>query len=174
AGAIDHEAGTRDLTRLGGMGGAMPITFAAAVLAAASMGGLGPFFGFLAKEEIYAGLGFADGWAALLTLVAVIGNALMFAIGFAVALKPFVGAKVMTPKQPHDGPVLLWLGPLVLALGGLLAALLSGLSHRLVSSPMASAVEGEPVSVSISIVPHMGLPLLLSLITIALGVGFYL
>ena len=62
AGAIDHEAGTRDITHLGGIGRAMPITFAAAVLAALSMGGLPPFFGFLAKEEIYAGLAHGGSW----------------------------------------------------------------------------------------------------------------
>ncbi|WP_159590336.1 putative monovalent cation/H+ antiporter subunit A [Chelativorans xinjiangense] len=174
AGAIDHETGTRDITKVGGIGSAMPVTFIAAVLAALSMGGLGPFFGFLAKEEIYAGLGFASGWSILLTLTAVLGNALMFAIGFAVALKPFTGARVKMPKAPHEGPVLLWLGPLVLAVDGLLAALFSDLSHRFVSSPMASAVAGEPLSVSISVVPHIGLPLLLSALTIALGIACYL
>ena len=34
----------------------MPVTFAAGLLAALSMGGLPLFFGFLAKEEIYAAL----------------------------------------------------------------------------------------------------------------------
>jgi len=170
AGIIDHETGTRDVRKLGGIGKAMPITFAAAVLAACSMGGLPPFAGFLAKEEIYAGLGFANGWTILLTIVAFIGNALMFALGFAVALKPFTGDKVETPKKPHEGPALLWLGPVVLAALGLIFALLSTFSHGIISTPMASAVAGEPVSVSISVIPHIGLPLLLSLLTIALGI----
>src|SRR5690606_39028304 len=170
AGIIDHETGTRDVRKLGGIGKAMPITFAAAVLAACSMGGLPPFAGFLAKEEIYAGLGFANDWSILLTIVAFIGNALMFALGFAVALKPFTGEKVETPKKPHEGPALLWLGPVVLAALGLIFALLSTFSHGIISTPMASAVAGEPVSVSISVIPHIGLPLLLSLLTIALGI----
>ncbi|WP_265515681.1 putative monovalent cation/H+ antiporter subunit A [Nitratireductor luteus] len=174
AGGIDHETGTRDITKLGGIGRAMPITFAAAVLAAISMGGLPPFFGFLAKEEIYAGLWQGSGWSGLITLVAIVGNALMFAVGFAVALKPFTGPKVETPKHAHEGPILLWLGPLVLGLGGLLTALASPLSHRFISNPMASAVVGEPVEISISVVPHVGLPLLLSVMTIALGITAYL
>ncbi|UUP18885.1 putative monovalent cation/H+ antiporter subunit A [Nitratireductor thuwali] len=174
AGGIDHEAGTRDITRLGGIGRAMPITFAAAVLAAISMGGLPPFFGFLAKEEIYAGLWQGGGWSGLMTLVAIVGNALMFAIGFAVALKPFTGPEVETPKHAHEGPVLLWLGPLVLGVAGLLTALASTLSHRFITNPMASAVVGEPVEVYISVVPHVGLPLALSVITIVLGVLAYL
>ncbi|WP_367715410.1 putative monovalent cation/H+ antiporter subunit A [Nitratireductor sp. GISD-1A_MAKvit] len=170
AGLVDHEAGTRDVTRLGGLRKAMPITFGAAVLAAASMGGAPLFFGFLAKEEIYAALGFANGWTTALTLVALVGNGLMFAIGFAVALKPFLGAKVETPKNAHEGPALLWLGPVVLGGLGLLAALFSGVSHALVSSPMSSAVLGEAVTVKISTVPHIGMPLALSVVTVALGV----
>jgi multicomponent Na+:H+ antiporter subunit A len=53
AGAIDHETGTREVDRLGGLRGAMPITAAAAGLAALSMAGLPPFFGFIGKELSY-------------------------------------------------------------------------------------------------------------------------
>ncbi|WP_309084111.1 putative monovalent cation/H+ antiporter subunit A [Chelativorans sp.] len=174
AGAVDHETGTRDLTKLGGLRRAMPITFAAALLAAMSMGGLPPFFGFLAKEEIYAGIGTGGSWSLFFTAVSLIGNALMFAIGFAVGLRPFTGETVETPRHAHEGPVLLWLGPVVLAAAGLLAALFSGFSHYFLSSPMASAVTGRPVEIAISVVPHIGLPLLLSAVTIVLGIGAYL
>ncbi len=173
AGLIDHEAGTRDLGHLGGLRKAMPITFAAALMAAISMGGLPPMFGFIAKEEIYYALGFADGWTTLFTLVAIAGNALMFAVGFAVALRPFLGAAVETPKHAHEGPVLLWLGPLVLASVGLVAALFSPLAHVYLSSPMASAIEGAPLSVTISLIPSIGLPLLLSLVTVVIGIAIY-
>ena len=57
--------------------------------------------------------------------------ALMFVLGFAVALKPFLGPKVETPKHAHDGPVLLLAGPVVLALGSLFFALFSGWSSHL-------------------------------------------
>lgn len=174
AGIIDHEAGTRDVTKLGGLRSAMPITFVAALFAAISMAGLPPFFGFLAKEEIYAALAGPDPRAILFTLVAIIGNALMFVIGFAVALKPFLGPKVETPKHAHEGPVLLWLGPLVLSLIGLAAALFSPVAHAYVSSPMASAVAGEAETVTISLVPHIGLPLALSVLTVALGILVFL
>ncbi len=172
AGTVDHEAGTRDISRLGGLGRAMPVTFAAALLAALSMGGLPPFFGFLAKEEIYAALAGSGAWSAALTAVAVAANALMFAAGFAVALKPFTGAQAGTPKQAHEGPVSLWLGPIVLAAAGLLAALLYAKTHHYISSPMAGAVAGRPVAVNVAPVPHAGTALWLSLATIALGVLF--
>jgi len=174
AGLIDHETGVRDIRRLGGIGRAMPVTFAAGLLAALSMGGLPLFFGFLAKEEIYAALPTGTPWGMLLTAVAVGGNALMFAIAFMVGLKPFIGARGDIPKKAHEGPPLLWIGPLVLGLSGLVAALLSGPAHFMLSSPMSSAVAGTAIEVHASTVPHIGLPLLLSLVTIALGLTAYL
>ena len=174
AGLVDHETGTRDITRLGGLRQAMPVTFAAALLAALSMGGLPPLFGFLAKEEIYAALGFAEGWSGLFTIIAIVGNALMFALGFAVALKPFLGDEVETPKHAHEGPFSMWAGPLVLAVAGVATALFSATSHYYLSSPMASAVAGFQVEIYISLVPHIGVALLLSLVTVALGIVVYL
>ncbi|WP_099865144.1 putative monovalent cation/H+ antiporter subunit A [Pararhizobium haloflavum] len=173
AGAIDHEAGTRDVTKLGGLKAAMPITFAAALAAAISMGGLPPFFGFLAKEEIYYALWAASPWAIAFTVVAIVGNGLMLVIGFALALKPFLGPKVETPKHAHEGPVLLWLGPVVLALAGFLTAILSPLAHRFISSPMASAVAGEETAITISLIPSIGMPLALSIVTVVFGVLVY-
>ncbi len=174
AGAIDHEAGTRDITRLGGLGKLMPITFAAAILAAISMAGLPPLFGFLAKEEIYYALAGSDPRSILFTSVAVVGNALMFVIAFAVGLKPFIGKQGKTPKHAHEGPVLLWIGPLTLAVLSLLAALFSGLSHHFISSPMASAVDGEVQAVTISLIPHLGAALALSVLTVVIGLVLYL
>jgi multicomponent Na+:H+ antiporter subunit A len=60
-----------------------------------------------------------------------------------------------------------------LAILGLAAAIFSGFSHRYFSSPMATAVKGEAATISISLVPHLGLPLALSGLTIALGVVVY-
>ncbi|WP_375588932.1 putative monovalent cation/H+ antiporter subunit A [Hoeflea alexandrii] len=173
AGLIDHEAGTRDVTRLGGLRKAMPVTFIAALAGAISMAGLPPFLGFLAKEEIYYALWATDPWSLAFVAVAVVGNGLMFVIGFAVALKPFLGPEVKTPKHAHEGPVLLWLGPLTLGVAALVAALISPLTHRFISSPMASAISGEAETVTISVIPHMGPALILSLVTIAFGIVAY-
>ncbi|WP_282007099.1 Na+/H+ antiporter subunit A [Propioniciclava sinopodophylli] len=49
-GVIDHATGTRDITKLTGLGRRMPVLAVAAGLAAASMAGLPPLFGFVAKE----------------------------------------------------------------------------------------------------------------------------
>ncbi|KEQ05250.1 putative monovalent cation/H+ antiporter subunit A [Pseudorhizobium pelagicum] len=174
AGLVDHEAGTREVTKLGGLRSVMPITFVAALLAALSMGGLPLFLGFLAKEEIYYALAHGDLRAMLFTLVAIVGNGLMLVVGFTVALKPFLGPHVETPKHAHEGPLLMWLGPAVLAGLGLLGGIFSGIAHRFVSTPMASAVAGELRPVDITTIPHLGMPLLLSVVTVAFGVAVYL
>jgi len=173
AGLVDHETGTRDIRRLGGLARAMPITFAAGLLAALSMGGVPLFLGFVAKEEIYAAAAIGGAWQTTLIAVAIAGNALMFGIAFMVGLKPFMGHGGDMPQKPHEGPALLWIGPLCLALLGLAAGVFTQALHAAISSPMATAVAGRPVEITASGIPHLGVPLYLSLATIALGIAVY-
>ncbi|WP_319495787.1 putative monovalent cation/H+ antiporter subunit A [uncultured Cohaesibacter sp.] len=173
-GTIDHEAGTRDVTRLGGLRHAMPFSFYAAVACALSMGGLWPFIGFIAKEEIYAGLIGTNAPALFLTLTAVLGNAMMFGAAFVVALKPFLGESVKTPKHAHEGPVLLVAGPVALASLGLLSMLFGDFVGAELLRPMANVVHGHHGHLQIGIgAVHVNFAFMLSLMTIALGVGFY-
>lgn len=53
AGAVDHEVGTRDLRRLGGLVRFMPITTALATISAAAMAGVPLLNGFLSKEMFF-------------------------------------------------------------------------------------------------------------------------
>ena len=57
AGAVDHEAGTRDITVLGGLADSMPVTFIAAALASLAMIGL--FLVGCLSLAVAAGLGAA-------------------------------------------------------------------------------------------------------------------
>ncbi|WP_068317224.1 putative monovalent cation/H+ antiporter subunit A [Polycladidibacter hongkongensis] len=174
-GTIDHEAGTRDMRYLGGLRKAMPITFTAALLAALSMAGLPPFLGFVAKEVLYNGTWTLGSGAAILTLVAVAGNAMMFALAAIVALKPFLGKPVDTPKHAHEGPILLYAGPVVLAACGLIAGLFVASAGHLFADPMTLAVSGEPVHGELHLIPaHINAALFLSLGTIALGITLYI
>jgi len=168
AGVIDHETGTRDITRMSGLRGKMPITFAAALLSALSMAGIPLFAGFMAKEEIYAALT-DGGWNWLPLLAALIGNGVMGAIGFSIALKPFLGKKIDMPKPAHDGPILLMAGPVFLAAAGLAAGLFASGFHGALTSPMASAITGRRTEIAISAIPHPGLAFALSLLTLMLA-----
>ncbi|ADZ71384.1 putative monovalent cation/H+ antiporter subunit A [Polymorphum gilvum] len=175
AGTIDHEAGTRDVTRLGGLRKAMPITFAAAALAGLSMSGLPPFIGFIAKEVLYYGTWGLPQGALVLTVVAVVGNALMLVIAAGVAVKPFFGPEVHTPKHAHEGPILLWAGPVVLSLTGLATALMTHATGDLLIGPMLSSLVGAPTAVELHLLPgYISAPLILSAITVALGIVLFL
>ncbi|MFT4231475.1 MAG: Na+/H+ antiporter subunit A, partial [Leucobacter sp.] len=55
-GIIDHSTGTRDLRKLCGLGRRMPALAAITTLAAASMAGLPPLIGFVAKESAFTEL----------------------------------------------------------------------------------------------------------------------
>lgn len=167
AGAVDHEAGTRDITQLSGLFRAMPITGVAVVLAALSLAGLPPVLGFIGKEVLYlASLQAAPVW---MIGLAVLG----FAVGATLALilvVPFFRGK--PPEKVHEGPPSLWLGPLVLAGLGLLVGLFPGLYNPLAEA-VASAVKGQPIQYPLKLWPGFNLALLLSLLTVALGMGLY-
>ncbi len=172
AGGIDHATGTREVTRLSGLAHPMPLTAFAALLAALSMAGLPPFFGFIAKEFAYKAT--VDGlWAMAVTGAAVVGNALLFAVAFRVGLKPFIGRRGETPKAPHEGTPSLWLGPIVLAVLGLLAGPWNTLTEQLFIGPAASAVDGAAMAVDLYLWGGWGLPVALSAATVALGLFLF-
>jgi len=173
AGCVDHQTGTRETVRLGGLARSMPITAFAALLAGLSMMGIPFFFGFLAKEIIYDATTHLGGWQ-LVTVVAVVGNGLMFAIAALVSLSPFFGKKTETPKKPREGSLYLWLGPLTLAALGFAFGIMPGLPEALFVAPMALAIAGHEVESHLHAVPIMGLPLLLSAVTIGFGLLIYI
>ncbi len=174
AGSIDHEAGTRDITKLGGLRTKMPITFIAALLAALSMGGLIPFIGFIAKESMYIGLWESDILAIGFLIVAIIGNAMMFAIGFAVALKPMLGKLGDMPKKPHEAPIMLWLGPVVLAVSGLVAGAFVAYLGATIMHSAISAIVNTNASTNLYIWHGINIQLILSLVTMGLGIVIYM
>ena len=175
-GSIDHEAGSRDIRELGGLRTAMPLTFAFACLASLSMSGFPPFIGFIAKEVLYEGIWGFSFYELLITIAAVVGNALMLVIAFSVALKPFLGEMEdsLTLKQVHEAPILLWIGPAILAICGLIVAIFPSITGSLIIQPMTSSILGVPWTAELHLFPtYIGMPLILSIITIAIGVyGF--
>lgn len=55
-GAVEQQAGTPELERLGGLGKKMSITFTTCLIAALSISGIPPFNGFVSKWMIYQGV----------------------------------------------------------------------------------------------------------------------
>ncbi|GAB4524351.1 MAG: putative monovalent cation/H+ antiporter subunit A [Haliangiales bacterium] len=154
-GNLDHATGTRDFGRLGGLARALPITCAAALVAALSKAGAPPLVGFLAKELLYgAALGVAEvaTVAALaLALVAVVANAMLVATALMVGLAPFIGAARPLPETPHEAPPTMLLGPVMLAGAGLLLGLFAGHFGALFAAPAVAAIAGQPVPVQLAL-----------------------
>jgi len=173
AGCVDHESGTRDITRVGGLAALMPVTAGAAILAGLSMGGLPPFTGFLAKEALYAGVKLKAGADYAVLAALIFGNALMLAVGLAVAIKPFWGARPETPKHPHEAPLSMLTGPVVLAALGLILALMTHLFNAALMTPLATAIAGVPTEVHLHFWAGINQALILSVITVALGLVFF-
>ncbi|MFB3779712.1 MAG: putative monovalent cation/H+ antiporter subunit A [Bryobacteraceae bacterium] len=169
AGTVDHETGTRDIEKLGGLWRSMPFTAAAGTLASLSMAGLPPLFGFVSKEMLYeAGLR-APLHAVVLTKILVMTAILLFAVAGAAGFRPYYGGPSSTPKRPHEGPPSLWLGPLVLASGGLLLGLAPAQMENAVRYVVLAVAPGQPAKIDLSLFHGLNTALLLSVASVLGG-----
>ncbi|HCY87456.1 MAG TPA: hypothetical protein DHV36_20145 [Desulfobacteraceae bacterium] len=173
AGIVDHETGTRDITRLGGLRKTMPLTFITAAVAGLSMAGLPPMFGFLAKETLMATathptLPAAMAWT--LTLVSVITGAFMLAISGRIVVDAFMGQ----PRDPgitaHDPPLLMVLAPAVPAFLSLFLGQFSGLKNEaFLLANAAGDAFGSQVNISLALWHGLNAPLVLSIVAVIGG-----
>ena len=152
AGNVAHETGVRHADRLGGLWRAMPISAVAGTLAALSLAGFVPFFGFVGKELLLeSSLEAKQAWF-LAAGIAIMG-ALSVTAACIVGWRVFFGKLPDTPKAPHEAPMSLWLGPLVTAAGGLACGLFPFLVAPGLGAAASSAVGAT--------VPHAALELAL-------------
>ncbi len=168
AGIVDHETGTRDASRLGGLRRMMPVTAFAALLGGLSMAGLPPFIGFIAKELVYEA-GLAAPAAILLLGAALCANAAMVLVAGIVAWRCFFGQLQATPKPPHDPGFAMLAGPALLAGLGLLFGLLPMPAGEAIILPAAASIAGEPISYSFALWHGLTPMLPLSGVTVILG-----
>jgi multicomponent Na+:H+ antiporter subunit A len=174
AGAVDHETGTRNAERLGGLRRAMPVTAVVAALAAVSMAGFGPVFSFIGKELLIEAVLVSERGRFLLVPAVELAGALFVAVAGIVALRPFFGRPQRTPKPAHEPPPSLLLGPGLLAVIGLLLGLVPGLVAASLIAPAVDAVLGRPESVALYLWHGLTPALLLSVVSFVLGVAIYL
>ncbi|MBE1877773.1 Na+/H+ antiporter subunit A [Myceligenerans pegani] len=161
-GVVDAATGTRDLRRLAGVGRRLPVTALAATLATASMIGLPPFAGYVAKEaalEAWAHDG--DALATVMIGVVAVGSVLTVAYGLRFLWGAFKPRLTSRPGPPASGlpaamrsdashdvvhPQPFWMvaPPLVLAVLGLVVALVPGIGERLLAPHADTYPAGEP------------------------------
>jgi multicomponent Na+:H+ antiporter subunit A len=177
-GIVDHRTGTRDLRKLSGVGRSAPLLAGAAFLAGASMAGLPPLAGFVAKESVYGalidvarlgdgtGLAGVAGWTVLIGVV--LGSALTAAytarfLWGTFGTKP--GVPLSTPGRIPAGflaaPVALGLASLVLGFGG-------G-PETTILAPHAALLASEGHVESLALWHGPGLALWLSVASLGIG-----
>ena len=130
-GIIDHEAGTRDIRKLGGLMSLMPITFTITIIGSFSMAGLPPFNGFLSKELFFTGVLNAstleifhmDNLGLIFPILAWIASVFTFVYCMILVFKTFFGVHQpeKLDKPAHEAPIGMLISPIILAaLGGVM------------------------------------------------------
>ncbi len=174
AGVVDHETGSRDLSRLKGLSSHMPLITVAVVLASVSMAGLPPLLGFVGKELIYESILKITGFRWLLVTAAVLANAVLLAAAGIIILRPFFGATDESHPTAHPLTLNLWLGPVLPALLGLFLGLFPDLVTQTAVARAVSAVMARPVDMHLALWHGFTPALTLSGLTVACGVVIYL
>jgi len=105
AGVILHQTGTRDIRKLGGLAGKMPITTASCLIGALSLAGTPPLSGFWSEWMIFAG-GVSAG-KILFTLIAVISSVITAGYYLWFAWRVFFGATPENLENVKEGSWLL-------------------------------------------------------------------
>lgn len=125
AGIVDHETGTRDIRKLGGLMNFMPITFTIAIIGTFSMAGLPPFNGFLSKEMFFTGMlrvlemDFFNlsTFGVVFPILAWIASVFTFIYSMILVFKTFTGKyqPEKLDKKPHEAPLGMLISPIILA-----------------------------------------------------------
>ncbi|MFC6333588.1 Na+/H+ antiporter subunit A [Paenibacillus septentrionalis] len=121
-GILDHETGTRDIRKLGGIMHLMPISFTLTMIGAFSMAGLPPFGGFISKEMFFTGVldlaSHSNGWAVIIPIVAWIASIFTFIYCMILIFKSFTGTyhADLLERTPHEPPFGMLASPAILAI----------------------------------------------------------
>ena len=178
AGIIDHETGTRDMRRLGGLIHFMPVTGTLAIIASAAMAGVPLLNGFLSKEMFFAeAADWHNGtwldnslpWLATLAGIFAVAYSLRF-----IASVFFGPPATDLPRVPHEPPALMR-GPVAaLVLVCLVVGIFPGVTLGETLNLAARAVLDPDLPYrDIAIWHGFNLPLTMSLIALGAGVALY-
>ncbi len=167
-GIVDWSVGTRDLRELSGLAHAMPVVATTAALATASMIGLPPLAGYVAKEAALEGLAHEGDWLVLAVLA--VGSVLTFAYGLRFWFGAFGTRAGVAQSVARYSSGLIVLSPAVLALAGLAVGVLPGPFER-VLAPHADTFPGD--AGHLTLWGGLGLPLAVTLGVFVLGLAMF-
>ena len=178
AGMVDHETGTRDLSRSSGLRRAMPITATLAAVGAASMAGVPLFNGFLSKEMFFAETVFVSGHPITrigLPAMAVVWGILSVAYSLRFILQVFFGPPAEDlPKKPHEPPRWMLLPSALLVAVCLVVGMFPARTVGSYLDMASRSVLGEDMPFhSLAVWHGFNLPLMMSLAAMAGGILLY-
>ena len=168
-GEIDWAAGTRDMRELSNLRRSMPVLAVAAAIAIASMAGIPPLLGYVAKEAALDGFFHAQDWAVL--GVFALGAVLTVAYGLRFWMGAFGSYGGVPDTEVKRRSALIQFSPVVLALGTLVLGLIPGPVERALA-PHADLYPGEPGHLTLW--GGFTVPLAITAVVLVLGVGLYL
>jgi multicomponent Na+:H+ antiporter subunit A len=181
-GIVDHATGTRDLRQLTGLGRRLPLLTVTATLAAGSMAGLPPLLGYVAKESVLValvdvaregdgtGIAATTGW--LLVAGVVVGSVLTAAYSARFVWGAFGTREVDEPLTVRSPSLPFVAVPVALAALSLALGMFGGPLTRVLERPAFAFPAGthEP---ELTLWHGVGLPLLLTVVTLALGMALF-
>ncbi|MDC3415595.1 Na+/H+ antiporter subunit A [Aquibacillus salsiterrae] len=185
AGIVDHETGTRDIRKLGGLMTLLPISATLAFFGAFSMAGMPlPFLnGFYSKEMFFdATLELHDNplvGAQLLgqaiPYLAVIGSIFTFIYSMYLVFGTFTGkAKLdQLPKKPHEAPLGMLVSPILLVIAVIVIGLFPNLVNQSFLAHTAEAISGYQIEKNIVFWQGFIPPLFMSITVVVLGALLY-
>jgi multicomponent K+:H+ antiporter subunit A len=180
AGIVDHETGTRDMRRLGGLMSVLPWTGTVAIMVAGAMAGVPLTNGFLSKEMFFfeaveAQSTWSMGW--LLPVVVTLAGACSVAYSLRFVHDVFFNgpAKDLPHAHPHEPPLLMRLPVALLAVISLVVGVLPALTlGPLVDVAARAVLNGPTPEYHLALWHGFNLPLLMSGLAVMGGVLFYL
>ena len=138
-GAVEKQAGTTDLNKLGGLARKMPLTFACFAVAAVSISGVPPFNGFFSKELVYDA---AKERNLVFYLAAVVGSFFTAASFLKLGHAAYLGKRDAANDAVREAPPTMLLPMVVLAA----ACVLFGLYNAFPINFLFAPVLGEHVA----------------------------
>lgn len=185
AGIVDHQTGTRDIRKLGGLATLMPISATLAFFGTFSMAAfpLPIFGGFLSKEMFFtvsADIGhhfpdLNDTLTTIIPIAAILGSILTFVYSMILFFQTFI-AKRKNPleKKPRDPKIGMLISPFLLMIMVVVIGLMPNLFNSGFLEPAAYAVAGKHYNMPIHFWHGFNLPILMSAAVVVFGALLYL
>ena len=178
AGIIDHETGTRDMRRLGGMLRVLPYTAILAIIASLAMAGVPLLNGFLSKEMFFTEALEIRGhmfmrWG--IAGAAVLAGAFGVAYSLRFVHDTFFGeGPVRIEREPHEPPRFMRIPVEILVILCLAVGVAPAVTIAPVLHTAAQGVLGENVPYySLAIWHGFNTPLMMSLVGLGAGIALY-